>query len=115
MSYGGAGAAHDPAGFTFAQASAAVHANAISPTELTQACLDRIHKLNPAVNAFITVTETEALAQARELEAELAQGKWRGPLHGIPIALKDLIDTAGTRTTAASAVFAGRVPSADAE
>jgi len=115
MSSTGSGAAHDPAGLTAAEASAAVRASTISPTELTRACLARIHKLNPAINAFITVTETEALAQAREREAELAQGKWRGPLHGIPIALKDLIDTAGTRTTAASAVFADRVPSLDAE
>jgi len=115
MSSTGSGAAHDPAGLALAEASAAVRANAISPTELTRACLARIHKLNPAINAFITVTETEALAQAREREAELAQGKWRGPLHGIPVALKDLIDTAGTRTTAASAVFADRVPLLDAE
>lgn len=111
----GSGAAHDPTGFTCAQASAAVRARALSPRELTRACLARIHKLNPAVNAFITVTETEALAQAAELEAELERGKWRGPLHGIPIALKDLIDTAGIRTTAASAVFAERVPAVDAE
>lgn len=109
------GAAHDPTGFTFAEASAAVQTNAVSPTELTRACLARIHKLNPAINAFITITEKEALAQACGLEAELALGKWRGPLHGIPIALKDLIDTAGTRTTAGSAVFADRVPLVDAE
>jgi aspartyl-tRNA(Asn)/glutamyl-tRNA(Gln) amidotransferase subunit A len=109
------GAAHDPTGFTFAEASVAVQTNAISPTELTRACLARINKLNPAINAFITVTEKEALAQACGLEAELALGKWRGPLHGIPIALKDLIDTAGTRTTAGSAVFADRVPLVDAE
>ena len=67
------------------------------------------------MNAFITVTETEALRQAHALEEEITQGNWRGPLHGIPIALKDLIDTAGVRTTAASAVFANRVPSRDAE
>lgn len=64
MASTGSSAAHDPAGLTLAEASAAVRANAISPTELTQACLERIHKLNPAVNAFITVTEAEALAQA---------------------------------------------------
>jgi aspartyl-tRNA(Asn)/glutamyl-tRNA(Gln) amidotransferase subunit A len=92
-----------------------VQSKGISPTELTEACLRKIHSLNPAINAFITVMENEALTQARVLEAELAQGKWRGPLHGIPIALKDLIDTAGIRTTAASAVFADRIPSKDAE
>jgi aspartyl-tRNA(Asn)/glutamyl-tRNA(Gln) amidotransferase subunit A len=66
------------------------------------------------VNAYITVTADAALAQARALEAELAAGKSRGPLHGIPLALKDNIDTAGVLTTAASAVYAQRVPSADA-
>jgi aspartyl-tRNA(Asn)/glutamyl-tRNA(Gln) amidotransferase subunit A len=115
MSTAGFAFAQDPSESTLAEASAAVRARTVSPTELTQVCLHRIQKLNPAINAFITVTEAEALAQAGELEAELARGQWRGPLHGIPIALKDLIDTAGTRTTAASAVFADRVPVADAE
>lgn len=100
---------------TLAEASSAIRKRSASPVALTRACLDRIHALNPVINAFITITETEALAQAGALESELADGKWRGPLHGIPIALKDLIDTAGVRTTAASAVFADRIPSEDAE
>jgi aspartyl-tRNA(Asn)/glutamyl-tRNA(Gln) amidotransferase subunit A len=87
----------------------------ISPVELTQACLDRIEKRNPALNAFITVTAESAMAEARTAESEIAHGQWRGPLHGIPIALKDLIDTAGTRTTAASALFEHRVPTEDAQ
>jgi aspartyl-tRNA(Asn)/glutamyl-tRNA(Gln) amidotransferase subunit A len=87
----------------------------LSPLELTRACLDRIEKLNPALNAFITVTAESALAEARAAEIEIVRGEWRGPLHGIPIALKDLIDTAGTRTTAASALFEHRVPTEDAE
>src|SRR6202521_661791 len=87
----------------------------ISPVELTRACLGRIEKFNPALNAFITVTAESALAEARVAEIEIARGGWRGPLHGIPIALKDLIDTAGTRTTAASALFEHRVPNEDAE
>ncbi len=87
----------------------------ISPVEVTRACLDRIEKLNPMLNAFITVTAESALAEARAAEIEISRGEWRGPLHGIPIALKDLIDTAGTRTTAASAVFECRVPTEDAE
>jgi aspartyl-tRNA(Asn)/glutamyl-tRNA(Gln) amidotransferase subunit A len=86
----------------------------ISPVELTRACLDRIEKLNPALNAFITVTAESALAEARAAETEISNGGWRGPLHGIPIAIKDLIDTAGTRTTAASALFEHRVPAEDA-
>src|SRR5712675_3166315 len=87
----------------------------VSPVELTQACLDRIEKLNPALNAFITVTGESALAEARAAEAEIGRGEWRGPLHGIPIALKDLIDTAGVRTTSASELHKDRVPAQDAE
>jgi len=87
----------------------------ISPVELTRACLERIEKLNPMLNAFITVTAESALAEAQVAEIEIARGEWRGPLHGIPIALKDLIDTAGTRTTAASALFQDRVSAEDAE
>jgi aspartyl-tRNA(Asn)/glutamyl-tRNA(Gln) amidotransferase subunit A len=87
----------------------------ISPVELTRLCLDRIEKLNPALNAFITVMADSALAEASVAETEIARGEWRGPLHGIPIALKDLIDTAGTRTTAASELFAKRIPDQDAE
>jgi aspartyl-tRNA(Asn)/glutamyl-tRNA(Gln) amidotransferase subunit A len=87
----------------------------VSPLELTRACLDRIEKLNPALNAFITLTADAALAEARAAESEILRGEWRGPLHGIPIAIKDLIDTAGTRTTAASALYQNRVPTEDAE
>jgi aspartyl-tRNA(Asn)/glutamyl-tRNA(Gln) amidotransferase subunit A len=87
----------------------------ISPVELTRACLDRIAKLNPALNVFITVTAESALAEARAAEIEISRGEWRGPLHGIPVALKDLIDTAGTRTTAASGLYQNRVPAEDAE
>jgi aspartyl-tRNA(Asn)/glutamyl-tRNA(Gln) amidotransferase subunit A len=86
----------------------------ISPVELTQACLDRIEKLNPALNAFITVLADSALAAARTSETEIARGEWRGPLHGIPVALKDLIDTAGVRTTAATERHKDRIPTKDA-
>jgi len=88
---------------------------AVSPVELTRNYLERIEKLNPALNAFITVTSDLAFAQAREAETEILLGQWRGPLHGIPIGLKDLIDTAGIRTTAASAVFKNRIPGKDAD
>ncbi|MGC1373649.1 MAG: amidase [Candidatus Sulfotelmatobacter sp.] len=87
----------------------------VSPVELTRACLERIEKVNPTLNAFITVTAESALAEARAAEQEIARGEWRGPLHGIPVALKDLIDSAGVRTTAGSQVFQNRVPSQDAE
>jgi aspartyl-tRNA(Asn)/glutamyl-tRNA(Gln) amidotransferase subunit A len=87
----------------------------LSPVEVTVDCLARIEKLNPALNAFITVTAEAALSQARVAEAEIGRGQWRGPLHGIPLGLKDLIDTAGVRTTAASALFKDRIPAEDAE
>jgi aspartyl-tRNA(Asn)/glutamyl-tRNA(Gln) amidotransferase subunit A len=87
----------------------------VSPVELTEYCLAQIEKLNPALNAFITVTAELALTQARAAEAEILCGNWRGPLHGIPLALKDLIDTAGIRTTAGSALFKDRIPEKDAE
>ena len=87
----------------------------LSPVELTKNCLAQIERLDPTLNAFITVTAEPAMAQARSAEAEILQGNWRGPLHGIPLALKDLIDTAGVRTTAASALFKDRVPAQDAE
>ncbi|MGB8012788.1 MAG: amidase [Terriglobales bacterium] len=91
----------------------------ISPVELTHDCLARIEKLNPALNAFITVTAESALDRARHAEWEIYHGKHLGPLHGIPIGLKDIIDTAGVRTTAASAQFSppqkDRVPTEDAD
>lgn len=87
----------------------------ISPVKITRACLTRIEELNPSLNAFITVMGDSALAEARAAEEEIGRGEWRGPLHGIPVALKDLIDTAGVRTTSASALHANRVPEEDAE
>jgi aspartyl-tRNA(Asn)/glutamyl-tRNA(Gln) amidotransferase subunit A len=110
-----AGLAASPPQWTLQQASEQIRAKKISPVELTRTCLDRIELLNPRLNAFITVMAEQALAQARALEAELHSGKWRGPLHGIPIGLKDLFDTAGVKTTCASAVFADRIPTEDAE
>src|SRR5713101_6739744 len=86
----------------------------ISPVDLATACLDRVEVLNPLLNAFITVTREAAMAQARAAEDEIQRGQWRGPLHGIPVGLKDLIDTAGVCTTCGSALFADRVPTEDA-
>jgi aspartyl-tRNA(Asn)/glutamyl-tRNA(Gln) amidotransferase subunit A len=100
---------------TLGEAAGLLHSRRLSPVDLVKACLDRIDRLNPKINAFITVLHDQALEQARVAEAEIAGGNWRGPLHGIPIGIKDNIDTAGIRTTAASAVFADRVPAMDAE
>ena len=98
-----------------ASASQAVQKKAVSPVELAKACLARIESLNPVVNAFISVTAESAMAEAKAAETEIARGEWRGPLHGIPLAVKDLAETAGVRTTAASAVLEHNVPSEDAE
>ena len=86
----------------------------LSPVELTRAFLDRIETLDGKLQAYITVLPQRAMAAARTAEAEMLRGEYRGPLHGIPIALKDLYDTKGIRTTASSRVMADRVPSEDA-
>jgi aspartyl-tRNA(Asn)/glutamyl-tRNA(Gln) amidotransferase subunit A len=101
--------------FSILELSKLLRTRKISPIDLTKNCLARIEKLDSALNAFITVTADSALAQAHQAESEIQRGEWRGPLHGIPLALKDLIDTAGILTTAASAQFKERVPSQDAD
>src|SRR5579862_9741013 len=105
----------DVARMTVRRASDSVRAKKVSSVELTRACLARIEKLQPVLNAYITVTGDQALADARKLDDEVQRGKWRGPFHGVPIALKDNIDTAGVRTTGAGEVFKDRIPGEDAE
>jgi len=95
--------------------SQSLHDRRVSPVELTQACLDRISEFDSGVRAFISADANGALEQARTAEAEMAAGKWRGPLHGVPIAVKDLIDVAGLKTTAGSRVFKNRIASRDAD
>jgi aspartyl-tRNA(Asn)/glutamyl-tRNA(Gln) amidotransferase subunit A len=87
----------------------------LSPVDLTRDCLTRIETFNPKLNAFVTILADNALADAGQAEQEIQRGHYRGPLHGIPIGLKDIVDTAGTRTTAASALFKDRIPTEDAE
>jgi aspartyl-tRNA(Asn)/glutamyl-tRNA(Gln) amidotransferase subunit A len=105
----------DLTGLSLWDAGELLRSRKVSPVDLVNACLADIGRVDPILNAFITVTREQALADARAAETEIARGRRRGRLHGIPIALKDLFDTAGVRTTAASAVFADRVPSQDAE
>ena len=100
---------------SLAEASELVRAKKVSPVELTRACLSRVEALDRKLNSFITVSAEGALAEARAAEEEIGRGRWRGALHGIPIALKDLVDTKGVRTTAASNLFKDRVPGEDAE
>jgi aspartyl-tRNA(Asn)/glutamyl-tRNA(Gln) amidotransferase subunit A len=87
----------------------------LSPVELVDAVLARIERLNPALNAFLTVLGETARHDALRAERAIARGKYRGPLHGIPISLKDNICTAGVRTTAGSKILAGFVPGENAE
>ncbi len=95
-------------------ASAKIRTGELSALGLTEKCLARIERLNPVLKAFITVTAESALEEARQSDREIRAGKCRGPLHGIPLALKDIIDTAGVRTMAASHLFEKRVPAEDA-
>jgi aspartyl-tRNA(Asn)/glutamyl-tRNA(Gln) amidotransferase subunit A len=100
---------------TITEVSELVRRRQVSPVRVVCECLEIVDHLNPSLNAFITITAESALAEAAQAEKEIHSGGWRGPLHGIPIGLKDLIDTAGVRTTAASAVFLNRVPTEDAD
>jgi aspartyl-tRNA(Asn)/glutamyl-tRNA(Gln) amidotransferase subunit A len=104
----------DPGGGTIEEVSGRIRRRQISPIELLNDCLGRIDALDSALNAFITVLPNEARAEAEAAEAQINAGHWRGPLHGIPVAIKDLFDTAGIRTTAAFAPFKERVPAKDA-
>ncbi|HEV2489334.1 MAG TPA: amidase [Candidatus Acidoferrales bacterium] len=100
---------------TISAAAALLRRKKISPVELATASLARIERLNLRLNAFITITAERALRQARDAEREIARGKYRGPLHGIPLTLKDNIFTEGVRTTAGSRILADFIPLADAE
>jgi aspartyl-tRNA(Asn)/glutamyl-tRNA(Gln) amidotransferase subunit A len=99
---------------TIAQASAQIKARQLSPVELTRAFLARIKRLDATLNSHLLVLEEQALADATKAEAEIAAGRWKGPLHGIPIGLKDIYNTAGIRTTGHSALFEDHVPTEDA-
>ncbi|MEE9273710.1 MAG: amidase [bacterium] len=91
-----------------------IRSRALSPVEAAEGCLARIEEVGPKLNAFITVCAEDALAAARAAEAEIAAGRWRGPLHGVPFAAKDIFDTAGVRTTQGSSFFRDNVPAEDA-
>lgn len=91
-----------------------LRARQVSAVELLQAHLRRIEEVNPRVNAIVTLAAERALAEAAQADRDLARGRWRGPLHGLPVAHKDLADTAGIRTTYGSPLFADHVPASDA-
>ena len=99
---------------TIGEASVLIESGQLSPVELTRVFLDRIDELDDTLECYITVLHDDAMAEARQAEAEILRGDYRGPMHGIPIALKDLYDTEGVKTTASSKVMADRVPTEDA-
>lgn len=98
---------------TIREAAAALRSGAVSSVELTTEALERIQRLDGRLNSFLTVTREPALAEARRADEELAEGRDRGPLHGIPVALKDLFLTRGVRTTGGSKVYEQFVPRID--
>ena len=104
----------DPENFTIAGVAPDVQSRKISPVELTRLFLARIERLNPVLNAYVTITAENALAQAQRAEDEIAQGNYRGALHGIPFSIKDNIATHGVRTTAGSKVLENWIPDFDA-
>jgi aspartyl-tRNA(Asn)/glutamyl-tRNA(Gln) amidotransferase subunit A len=110
--------AQEPAGelhyLTIRDAASRIRSRRLSPVELTEAVLARIDQVEPKVHAFITLTRDVALDAARFAEREIMAGRYRGPLHGIPVAVKDTHYTKGVRTTCASPVHADFVPSFDA-
>lgn len=99
---------------TIAEIAPRLAKGAVKSEKLTEECLSQIEALNPKLNAFITVTAGAALAEARTADQEIAGGRYRGPLHGIPLSLKDLIDLKGVRTSAGSLVRADHVAGRDA-
>ena len=99
---------------TISELAPRIRAREVSPVEVTEAALAQVDRLQPRLNSFITILHDQALSRARKLEAELARGEYRGPLHGIPIGVKDNIATGGVRSTVGSKILADHVPNEDA-
>jgi aspartyl-tRNA(Asn)/glutamyl-tRNA(Gln) amidotransferase subunit A len=99
---------------TIAEAAALIASKQLSPVELTRACIDRMHATEATLHAFVLPTEDRAMADARAAEAAIMRNGPRGPMHGIPIGLKDIVNTAGIETTCGSKILAGNVPEQDA-
>jgi aspartyl-tRNA(Asn)/glutamyl-tRNA(Gln) amidotransferase subunit A len=110
----GSGVTNDLHFMTVAEMAAAIEKKALSPVELTEALLQRIEAINPQLDAFVTLTAEQARAAARHAETEIAKGRYRGPVHGVPFGLKDIYDTAGIHTTGHSKTCVDRVPAEDA-
>ncbi len=104
----------DPTNLTIAGLAPRIAAREVSPVELTACYLERIKRLNPAINAYSTVMEEDAMADARRAEDEIAHGNHRGPLHGVPVSIKDNLAVKGYPTTAGSKILADWKPDFDA-
>ena len=104
----------DLEGLTIGEVAPLIRKKQISPLELTRRYLERIKKLNPSLNAYLAITEDDAVAAARRAEREISKGNYRGPLHGIPVSIKDNIAVKGVTTTAGSKILADWVPDFDA-
>ena len=100
---------------TIADVAEKIRTREVSPVEVIEAALEKAERLQPTLNSFITILHQQARDQAREQEAALARGQYRGPLQGIPMGIKDNLATAGIRTTLGSKVLAEHVPDEDAE
>ncbi|HEX3245178.1 MAG TPA: amidase [Chloroflexota bacterium] len=99
---------------TVAEASELLRTKKLSPVEYTRALLDRVERYDGSLNAFLRVTPDLAMDDARRAEAEIAQGNWRGPFHGVPYGLKDIVDYTGLPTTAHSKILEGNIVTSDA-
>lgn len=99
---------------SLADVSREIRRGAVSPVQVTRACLEAIDQRDGVLNSFLTLCADAALAEAEARAEELARGQWRGPLHGVPVALKDLFNTAGVRTTSGSAALRDHIPTRDA-
>jgi len=106
-------AANDLTALTIAELSRAIERREVSPVDVTEAYLSRIEAKNPALNAYVRVTAVRARSDARRAADEISSGGYLGPMHGIPIGLKDLYDTAGIETGGGSKILCGRVPERD--
>ena len=104
----------DPCLMTIEEVAPLLRSSRLSPVELTRAYLDRIDRLNPRLNAYITILHEEALRAAETAESEIAAGEYRGPLHGVPIAVKDLFASKGHRTTSGSKILKDNIADYDA-
>ncbi|MCH8281980.1 MAG: amidase, partial [Chloroflexi bacterium] len=100
---------------TISELAPKIRSGEVSPVEVTEAALAKAERLQPTLNSFITLLHDQAISQAKEQEAALSRGEYRGPLQGIPIGIKDNIATGGIRTTVGSKVLSDHVPEEDAE